>query len=323
MYRAFIYGLVIWFAVPPGAAQAWSECGHCIVALLAFDLLSAEEKAKVVALLEKHPRFAADFNPPASLPNDEEKLRWQIGRAGYWPDVIRKTELDRPTWHYEIGSALVIGDATKLLVPVRPGPLPDDATLKTQKLYISQALALCRRTLADKEASAADRAVAFCWTTHLVGDAHQPCHAGSLFMEGVFQAEDGDRGANRIRTKQVDNMHMLWDQLLGNEFDLNGVRKRMFEMRSDEELVAWGKQAIAIDGGLDPQTWLAESRAASKANVYAPEVLESLQLVARGVAKEPQPVDLSDAYLKNAGRIAQERVIAAGYRLAEVWRKAL
>ena len=30
------------------------------------------------------------------------------------------------------------------------------------------------------------------------GVLHQPCHAGSLYMEKVFVEEDGDRGANRI-----------------------------------------------------------------------------------------------------------------------------
>jgi hypothetical protein len=33
-------------------------------------------------------------------------------------------------------------------------------------------------------------------------------------MEGVFENKDGDRGANSIPTKQRQNMHALWDQLL-------------------------------------------------------------------------------------------------------------
>lgn len=79
---------------------------------------------------------------------------------------------------------------------------------------------------------------------------HQPCHAGSLYMEKVFLEEDGDRGANRILTKQRRNMHALWDQLLGDEFTLNGTRKRIVEITGDADLVAKGRFAISTSGGL-------------------------------------------------------------------------
>ena len=42
-----------------------------------------DAQGKLVSILEKHPRFAMDFAPPEKLPNDEEVLRWRIGRAGY------------------------------------------------------------------------------------------------------------------------------------------------------------------------------------------------------------------------------------------------
>ena len=45
-------------------------------------------------------------------------------------------------------------------VPDRPGPLPNDATLETQSLYIAQALTLGGKTLADAKQSDSDRAVA-------------------------------------------------------------------------------------------------------------------------------------------------------------------
>ena len=114
-----------------------------------------------IAILEKHPRFAHDFAPPEKLPNDAEKLRRRIGRAGYWPDVARsQPKYHRSTWHYELGPALVIGDKEAMKVPDRPGPLPNDATLETQSLYIAQALTLGGKTLADAKQSDSDRAVA-------------------------------------------------------------------------------------------------------------------------------------------------------------------
>ena len=267
--------LILILAVPPLPAFAWSEGGHHIISLMAFDLLNGEEQAKLVAILVKHPRFAEDFAPPEKLPNDEEKLRWRIGRSGYWPDVARsQPKYNRATWHYELGPALIIGDKANMKVPERPGILPIDANLETQSLHIAQALTLCGKTLADARQPESDRAIALCWIAHLVADSHQPCHAGSLYMEKVFVEEDGDRGANRIITKQRRNMHALWDQLLGPDFELSAIRRRIVEINGDEELVAKGKQAIAATDGMNPLTWLSESRAAAIKDVYTAEVMD-------------------------------------------------
>jgi S1/P1 Nuclease len=324
MKRSISILLVLIFAMPPQSAWAWSEAGHHIIAVMAFKLLTKEEQAKLRSLLEQHPRYAEDFSPPENLPNDDEKLLWRIGRTGYWPDVIRKNPTyDRPTWHYELGAALVLGDAAKLKIPARPGMLPEDATLETQALHISQVIVLCRQILADPTKPDRDRAIALCWIAHLVGDAHQPCHAGSLYMENVFAEEDGDRGANRIITKQVGNMHALWDQLLGNEFNLNGTRKRMMEISDDKTLMELGKHAISGKDSLDPQTWLKESRSAAVQHVYTPEVIASLNKVARGFIDMPETLELHEAYLKSAGQVAKARATQAAYRLAETWRLAI
>jgi len=301
-------------ALQPIPAFAWSESGHNIIAEIAFDLLSNSEQTKLLSVLTGHPRYKEDFEPPEKLPNDTEVTRWIVGRAGYWPDIARRQpKYNRPTWHYELGPTLIIGNVK---APNRPGPLPTDATLDTQELHISQAIELCRNTLRNANPNE-DKALALCWMAHLVADAHQPCHAGSLYMEKVFVEEDGDRGANRILTKQTKNMHALWDQLLGDKFTLNGTRKRIFEITSDPELATLGVEA---GHKLDPQDWLRESRALAIENVYAPEVLQSLELVSRGLITKPETIDLSEEYLKNAGRIAQRRAIEAAHRLAAEWR---
>jgi hypothetical protein len=72
--------------------------------------------------------------------------------------------------------------------------------LLTQSLYISQAIQLCSNTLQDQTWPGSERAIALGWLGHLVGDAPQPCHARSLYVEEIFP--EGDRGANSIRTKQ-------------------------------------------------------------------------------------------------------------------------
>jgi hypothetical protein len=314
MKKSLCLLLAVLIIFQPLPILAWSEGGHHIIAVLAFDLLSKDEQAKLLSTLEKHPRYQEDFTPP-TLPNDTEVARWRVGRAGYWPDVARRQpKFHRSTWHYELGESMTLG---KVKVPDRPGPLPADATLETQSLYISQAIELCRLKIKDTSPQE-EKALALCWMAHLVADAHQPCHAGSLYMEGVFEEEDGDRGANRILTKQRGNLHALWDQLLGDRFTLNGVNKRTTEILGDSELVSFG---VAAETKPNPQSWLEESRSLAATNVYTPEILTKLEFVSRGLVAKPEAMDLTEVYLKSAGRLAQRRAIEAAHRLAGEWRK--
>ena len=316
--------LILLLIVPPRACFAWSEGGHHLIAAIAFSLLTNQEQAELLDVLKQHPRYAEDFVPPEKLANEEERTRWLVGRAGYWPDIARKQpKYHRSTWHYELGPTIVLGNADGIEVPQRPGSLPLDATLETQDLYLSQAVELCRKVLSDKSQPAGDRAIALCWIGHLVADAHQPCHAGSLYMEKVFVKKDGDRGANSIRTKQRQNMHALWDQLLGDEFAQRTNRRRFAEITSSPQLTEIGRIAVSIPGGLDPLVWLGESRKAAIEHVYTPEVLDPMNIVARGIAEKPEMLELSESYLKNAGRVAQVRAVESAYRLAEVWKDCM
>lgn len=309
---------------PSNVALAWSEGGHHVIASIAYKLLSKEEQAKVQRILAAHPRYTEDFQPKKPLPNDEELAVWRFGRAAYWPDVARsQPKYHRSTWHYELGPINDRSGDSALFAPDRPGPLPESATLETKELYASQAIELCRRVLKQPDAPESDKAIALCWIGHLVADVHQPCHSGSLYLQGVFEAEDGDRGANRIPTKQKKNMHALWDQLLGEDFTLNGTRKRVLEITSDEELQKAAKQAMEGDDALDPQRWLQESRDAAKRYVYTQEVFDALTPVQRKLIDKPEAIDLPEAYLKNGGMVAQLRAIQAGHRLATLVRQAL
>jgi hypothetical protein len=324
MRKAASLIMILFLVLPPRTCFAWSEGGHHLIAVIAFSLLAEHERAELIAVLKQHPRFAEDFVPPESLPNEEERTRWLVGRAGYWPDVARRQpKYHRSTWHYELGPTIVLGNADGIEVPKRPGSLPLDATLESQDLYLSQAIELCRKVLSDKSQPAGDRAIALCWIGHLVADSHQPCHAGSLYMENVFVKKDGDRGANSIPTKQRQNMHALWDQLLGDEFALRTNRRRITEITSSPQLTEIGRISISIPGGLDPLVWLGESRKAAIEHVYTPEVLDSLSIVSRGIVEKPEVLELSEPYLKNAGKVAQVRAVEAAYRLAGVWKDSL
>ncbi len=104
-------------------------------------MLDKDDQQTLIELLKVHPQFEKDFKIPESDRGAEESRLWLAGRAGYWPDVARESKvLNRPTWHYQLGSSLVLGNANLVKVHVTPPDSPGDATLETQELQITQAL---------------------------------------------------------------------------------------------------------------------------------------------------------------------------------------
>lgn len=298
---------------------AWSEGGHHLIAVMAYELLGEEEQRELQSILAAHPRYAEDFVPPPQVMGEHETELWRIGRAGYWPDIARSQQkYNRPDWHYELRSTLSMGE--NLTVPEAIEDVPSNATLETKDLHIIQAVKLCRRVLREKTNPNSDRAIAICWLAHLVADAHQPCHAGSLYYAGVFP--EGDRGGNSIPTKQSKNLHALWDGLLGQKFDAGDVKRRAKMVMGFDELV---KMAVEITNeplGLNPEKWIVESSEAARTFVYTPEILSAVDATARG-SRTLETIALSEEYLTTAGKAARYQACFAAHRLAAIWRDAL
>ena len=303
-------------ALSPLTSFGWSDSGHHLVALLAYDHLTPAEQNQLLDILAAHPRYREDFTPPLTIRSAD---RFRIGTAGYWPDIARDfPEHNRPTWHYQLGAALTMGDPTGYTVHATPGPCPPSANMQTQELHAAQAVELCRRVMADGNSSPSDRAIALCWLAHLVGDTHQPCHAGSLYAANLFP--EGDRGGNSIPTVQKENMHAFWDTLLGFGIDEAMMNRRVEYIATRTDYRVLGKKVLQRAATLDPLTWLAESRDYSKQFAYTPEVLGPVKAAMGSPGMEMQPINFSIAYQKTARHVALRRVAEAGYRLAEVWR---
>jgi len=307
--------VILVFSAP---CQAWWEAGHQVIAVLAYEQLSRDQQEQLQRILDSHPRINQDFRTPPKATTPLEIEHWRIGRAGYWPDVARsQPEFHRSTWHYQLGATLVVGQPK---VPQSPGAAPVTADLTSQDLHIAQALAVCERTFRDSSSSA-DRAIALCWLAHLVGDAHQPCHAGSFYEARVFP--EGDRGANLIPTRQRKNLHALWDSLLGDGYDGADIRRRCQAIRQDTALWESAARAAADNRGLNPQLWLAESVEYGRSHVYSPEILNAVSAVERGLTAKLEPIDLSDEYLEEAGAVARRRAAYAAHRLARLLQRYL
>lgn len=322
-HKILSFAAAVALALVACPAIAWNAVGHSVVAEIAWQQLSPEQRKEVVDTLKRHPRFGEDFLQ--QMPRDVEtadeatkdrRIFWQ---AAVWPDVARgirgpeKKLYDHGTWHYINGPIYVdrsdrrdlAGRLTNNMSAKYPTDMPQDVWNIIQATKHAQAI------LKDKRTSAPERAVAYCWLFHLIGDSHQPLHSCALFSANRFPK--GDRGGNDIPLMQGDKLHSLWDNLLGRGRSVNNIKRRAAEL-NDREIYGeiWDDAAKKTD----VRQWLSESFTLAKDFVYNDAILT---VVRRVTPQQPiERIDLSEDYLKAAGGHARKRVLAAGLRLAEV-----
>jgi hypothetical protein len=293
-----------------GEAIAWSGPGHAAVAVMAYRELADEPtlRSALVELLASHPRYAAwkeqyDAAQP-TLPSSIDLGAFLFVRASTWPDEIRRTEVlelqrfDHPNWHY------VDYPLRPPTFETGPSPTPEDDVLF--------GIAASNATLADASALPVDRAAALSWLIHLVGDAHQPCHAATLVTE-QFPPPGGDQGGNffwiyqnaaqknaNLKTK----MHAYWDGRLGTDWVPDPV-----EALGNAKMLTAKHPRSTLDElahGGDVAAWTLESRDAAASHVYR----------FKGKMLRQKRV-LPSGYVTNSHRVARRRLALAGYRLAD------
>ncbi len=309
----------------PGLASAWWDSGHRLVALVAWSRMDVPTRTRVIRLLGQHPQVEKYFTPPARLQDGPMRHQWIISQAAVWSDLVRKTDRDRPTWHYinrplfltekarrALGPRLTVNLATRL---------PKRVSLATQELNVIQAIALCRRRLTAKDATDAERAVCVTWLCHLVGDVHQPCHSTASFTAERFPK--GDRGGNDVPIrgdKKTINLHMYWDGQFGQTRTLDGdLVRRAAALLADRKLVAAGRRA---EKRLRGETWVAESHRLAREVVYSAAILSAIRSGEIDSEKPIPAVELSTDYARQARAVARRRVVEAGFRLARVLAEA-
>ncbi|MCK0068875.1 S1/P1 nuclease [Kordiimonas laminariae] len=163
------------------AATAYGPTGHRVIAELAFRHLSPEARAAVEAIL-----------------GDE-----LMAEASTWPDEMRSSpeEFFRRTanvYHYiNLPDGVTYEESEK-----NPG---GDALTALENFT---------KVVKDENASKEDKALALRFIIHIVGDLHQPLHAG----------RSEDRGGNRIDVAwfgEMSNLHKVWDEDLIDHKDLS------------------------------------------------------------------------------------------------------
>jgi hypothetical protein len=180
-----------------------------------------------------------------------------------------------------------------------------------EKYNVVQAIAYCKDTIADKNTGATDKALAYSWLMHLIGDLHQPLHSCALVS--VNQFRKGDKGGNDIPLTRGRNLHSLWDNLLGRSDSYSNVLKVANEL-SDREV--YGEVWDSAGKVADVRKWTVESHRLAEQTVYSDAILEAIRATPAG--SKVAPITPSDEYLKAAGALARQRVVAGGIRLGRV-----
>ena len=291
----------------PAPALAWSKPGHMVTGAFAHAVLVADDPAAAataVELLKQTPQYARDWKPTADALPEAERGEYLFMMAGRWADDIRgDARFDRPTWHYVGLPKLAPGQPAWLTVP------PPDA--------VNAVTAFARNRTAVRAAPDPDeRAVALCWLFHLVGDIHQPLHAGGLVTRDWPL---GDRGGNSAKVRpeaggRAVNLHYYWDGLLGNSDDVRACRNRATELRR--------RPAFARDRLPELATPGFEAWARAESSPLAWEAVYRRGALPVGLTDADAPVLPAD-YGRAAQAVAERRAALAGYRLAAVVREAV
>jgi hypothetical protein len=248
----FVLSFLVFKLLTPAQAFPWFDKGHRIVGLIAHANLTAEARKAIEKIL------------PGST---------TLADAAVWPDHEGRSIRDFDPLHY-------------VSIPENASGYDQERDCPERNCMV-EALKWFLTVIADKNAPIMLRRLALHYVAHLVGDIHQPLHAGRSM----------DRGGTDIPVSysgQTTNLHFFWDANLveletGNEEE---VAKRLNANLTEEERLKW-------QAG-DPKQWTNESLAVVRSYVY----------------NTGPSVELSDDYVEKARPIVRRRLAQAGIRLA-------
>lgn len=266
-----LVALLLLAVLPSSQSFAWGFKGHRIIGDIARNHLTPTARQNLQALLG----------------NDD------LASISTWADEVRPNRPEASGWHY----VDIPKDATGFS-EARDCYRPDDKHPSSKEDHhncVVDRITMFTQTLADKNASQAERLEALKWVVHFVGDIHQPLHA-------IEEA----RGGNDIHVtsfgsaqcgKYPCNLHSEWDTDL---LEHTG--------RSEQDYVAYLEQLITTEklrAGGTPESWANESLALAK-QVWLSD-----------------GANVDESYYRANIKIVDDRLALAGLRLAALLNDAL
>jgi hypothetical protein len=273
-----------------GAALAWGDDGHQVIALVARSYLTPAAREKVDALL------AADPDPLTAH---------NIAAAATWADKLRDFDRNgggKNTWRWHfVDTEISAPDLDRACFGHPRLPAGTLASNGPDRDCVVDKIDEFAAELASPAADASERIVALKFLLHLVGDLHQPLHA----------ADDHDRGGNDKRVSvsglRAGTLHHYWDTEFVEQLgpDPRRIAAALVEHISGGDVRAWSRGS--------PSDWAMESFRVAKDDAYGRLPTPN----ARGSYR------LTDDYVAMAERDVAAQLGKAGVRLAFMLNKAL
>ncbi|MXO86508.1 S1/P1 Nuclease [Altererythrobacter aurantiacus] len=233
----------------PSVAHAWGQTGHRVIGEIAQQNVSGKTRAEIELILGN------EDLAEASTWADEERSN---------PDVFWQREAG--PYHY---------------VTVPTGKAYTDVETPDEGDALS-ALERFTQVLRDPAATREDKALALRFVVHIVGDVHQPLHAGN----------GDDRGGNDVTVSwfgEETNLHSVWDSKLIDSRNLSYTEYANWLMRSIEpaQTITWWTA--------DPLVWIAESTR------IRDDIYPSEEAVNLGYAYQYEHLNTAEARLQQGG----------------------
>jgi hypothetical protein len=214
-----IIGVLV--AVMSFQALSWGQVGHRVTGAIAEQYLTPEAQRAIDRLLINEDLAEASTYADEMRANPSE----------FWKKTANP-------WHY-----VNVFDG-KTYSDVAPPPEGNAVT----------ALEMFSKQLKSKQSSFAEKQLALRFIVHIIGDLHQPFHAGN----------GKDRGGNDVKLKffwEDSNLHRVWDSGLIDRQNLSYTEwtKILSRKISDQQANEWME--------VDPKVWIAESKKL-RANLY-------------------------------------------------------
>ena len=300
--RSLLVALIVFLL--PAPASAWNFAGHRLSACIAWDLLPASSREKASQLLREHPDYARWTRKAGK----DARERTAFIEASTWADLIR----------YDLRFHDTRDDATPLL-PRFPDmdnhrdwhyvnrPLAGYPTAQTgdgaRRGLLDTQLEELAATLGSRETSeraAMRRSYALPWLIHLVADAHQPFHV--IDADAAWEAPEGDLRLldPSARRKRTTSLHAFWDDLPGP----SGLSGKKLDSTCRALTAMYPPPRTSR-----PTQWIDESWRIAEAEGFPPDYSRQRKI--------------SIVFFENAKEISNQRIVAAGYRLADVLHKQL
>jgi len=169
-------------------AASWGPEGHTAVGIIAVEQLqprALQELENIVSPLTKE----------------------AMAQTCSWPDDLRETEAGE--WSTRLHYVNIPrGEASYSAERDCPLPEPDLASDdRPARFCITESIKFFAAEMANRQASREKRWQAFAWLCHLVGDLHQPLHAG-------FADDRGGNTIDVVYNGETIDLHEFWDSAL-------------------------------------------------------------------------------------------------------------